>query len=158
MQFLIHIGCTTNLLSKKVFDKLPGRVRELLEESNSHGLLADGIQLNFYSMINLPFWVRYAKAGEASVLSHISKDAILGMPFLVAHYCTMEFKRPILRVEGKELTCSDRHGHLLLSKIQIMREVVVTLQIEMMIQCQVTAQNFRPVRLTEGWPAPVPPA
>ena len=33
VQFLVDTGCTTNLLSKQVFDRLPERVRNCLEES-----------------------------------------------------------------------------------------------------------------------------
>lgn len=37
-QFLIATGCTSNLLT--VYDKLPMQIKGLLEESQSHGLLA----------------------------------------------------------------------------------------------------------------------
>lgn len=47
VQFLTDTGCTTNFLSKIVFGKLQMLIKRLLEESNSHGLLADVPQLPF---------------------------------------------------------------------------------------------------------------
>ena len=55
VQFLVDTGCTTNLLSKHVLNRLPERVRSELEESDSHGVMADGTQLPFYGVIRLPF-------------------------------------------------------------------------------------------------------
>lgn len=46
MQLLIDDVCATNLLSKTVFDPLT-------VESQTHGLLADSIQLPFYDIIKL---------------------------------------------------------------------------------------------------------
>ena len=54
VQFLIDTGCTTNLLSKHVFDRLPERIKSGLEESDSHGVMADGTQLPFYGVLRLP--------------------------------------------------------------------------------------------------------
>lgn len=88
-QFLIDIRCATNLLSKKIFDQLPMRMKELLEKSQSHGLLADRTQLPLSRVIRQPFCVRDLKAEEAFVVSWISEGAILGMPFLVIHDWTL---------------------------------------------------------------------
>ena len=58
VQFLINTGYTTNLLSKQVFDKLSSATRSLLEESDSHGLMADGTRLTFYGVVRLPVQIR----------------------------------------------------------------------------------------------------
>ena len=58
VQFLVDTGCTTNLLSKQVFDKLSERVRNCLDESDSHGTMADSTQLPFYGILRLPLRVR----------------------------------------------------------------------------------------------------
>ena len=54
MQFLVDAGCTTNLLFTHVFDRLPEQVKSGLEESDSHGIMADGTQLQFYGVLTLP--------------------------------------------------------------------------------------------------------
>lgn len=77
MQFLIDTGCTANLLSKTVFDKLPERVEELSEESNYHGLLTDGTQLPFCGIIWQPIPARDVTAEEAFVVNQICKHTIL---------------------------------------------------------------------------------
>ena len=156
VQFLIDTGCTTNLLSKHVFDRLPERVKSGLEESDSHGVMADGTQLPFYGVLRLPLRVREVKAEEVFVVSRISEDAILGMPFLVAHNCAMEFNQSTVQVDGKRLKCTDRHGRLLVSSVQVTRELVVPPRTEMTVPCRVTTQNFCPLgvieRQTDGLP------
>ena len=54
IQFLIDTGCITNLLSKPVFDKLPQAAMDLLEESDSHRLMAVETWLPFYEVVRLP--------------------------------------------------------------------------------------------------------
>ena len=150
VQFLIDTGCTTNLLSKHVFDRLPERVKSGLEESDSHGVMADGTQLPFYGVLRLPLRVREVKAEEVFVVSRISEDAILGMPFLVAHNCAMEFNQSTVQVDGKRLKCTDRHGRLLVSSVQVTHELVVPPRTEMTVPCRVTTRNFCPLGVIEG--------
>ena len=72
VQFLIDTGCTTNLLSRHVFDWLPERIKSGLEESDSHCVMADGTQLPFYGVLRLPLRVRDVKAEEIFMVSRIS--------------------------------------------------------------------------------------
>ena len=150
VQFLVDTGCTTNLLSKHVFDRLPERVRNELEESDSHGVMADGTQLPFYGVIRLSFRVRDVKTEEVFVVSRINEDAILGMPFLVTHNCSMEFHQPVIQVDGRELKCTDRHGRLLIGSVQVTHELIVPPRTEMAVPCRVTTKNFCPLGVIEG--------
>ena len=77
---MVDTGCTTNLLSKHAFDRLPERVMSDLEESDSHIVTADGTQLPFYGVIRLPFRVRDVKTEKVFVVSGINEDVKLGMP------------------------------------------------------------------------------
>ena len=125
MQFLVDTGCTTNLLFTHVLDRLPERVKSGLEENDSHGIMVNETQLQFHGVLRLPLQVRDVKAEEVFVVSHINEDAILGTPFLVAHNCAMEFNQLIVQVDGKKLKCTDRHGRLLVSSVQVTHELVV---------------------------------
>ena len=51
VQFLIDTGCTTNLLSKSVFDQFPERIKSGLVIIV---IMADGTQLSFYGVLSLP--------------------------------------------------------------------------------------------------------
>lgn len=82
-------------------------------------MLADGTQLPFYFIIHQFIWVRENRAEEVFVVSRVSKDAILEMTYLTAHNCSLDVDRPVLLVDGKELTRTDRHDRLLVSKIQV---------------------------------------
>ena len=156
VQFLIDTRCTTNLLSRHVFDWLPERIKSGLEESDSHCVMADGTQLPFYGVLRLPLRVRDVKAEEVFVVSRSSEDAILDMPFLVAHICAIEFDQPIVHVDGRRLKCTDWHGRLLVSSVQVTHELMVPPRTEMTVPCRVTTQNFCPLgvieRQTDGLP------
>ena len=65
-----------------MFDRLSRGIREQLEESDTHGLLADGTSLPFYGVIRFPVKLRVVKTEEVFIVSQISEDAFLGMPFL----------------------------------------------------------------------------
>ena len=45
VQCLLDSGCTTNILSKHVFDWLPSVLKDRLEARRTHGALADGTQI-----------------------------------------------------------------------------------------------------------------
>lgn len=109
------------MVSKTAFDKFSMQIRRRLVESQSYGVLTDDTQSLFYGVIRLPFWVQDVKTGEAFIVSRISKDALLGMLFLITHKLCMDFRRPILQVDGQDLTCTNWHGRLLLTNIQVAR-------------------------------------
>ena len=122
IQFFLDTGCTMNLLNKQVFDRLPGAVRDHLEESDSHGLLNDGTRLPFYGMIRLTIRLKDVRTKEVFVVSRLSENAILGMPFFVTHQCSLEFEQSVVWVNGRQLVCTDRHEQLLQSKVQVLWE------------------------------------
>ena len=94
--------------------------------------------------------LRDVKIEETFVVSSISEDAILGMPFLAAHNCTMDFGRPVLTINGRELTCTDRHGWLLASRVQICWGVTISPETETNILCRLTSRNHCPIGMVEG--------
>ena len=52
--------------------------------------MTDGTQLLFYGVFRASIRVRNVKVEEAFVISQISEDAILGMPFLRVQRCAMD--------------------------------------------------------------------
>ena len=79
-------------------------MRQGLQECHSHGVMADCTHMPFYGMISLELPLRDVKVKETFVVGAISEDAILGMPFLTDHGCSLDFSRPTLRLAGRELT------------------------------------------------------
>ena len=64
--FLIDMGCTTNLQSKNVFDRLPQRIKNGLKERDSHGIMDEGTQLLFYDVLKLPLRVNEVRRRKPS--------------------------------------------------------------------------------------------
>ena len=113
MLYLVDTGCNTNLVSKRVFDRLPKHVQEQRMECDTHGQMADGTRLPFYGVVQIPIRVRDVKLEEIFVVSQINEDAILGMPFLARHDCKIDFARPVVTIGERELVCTDRFGRLM---------------------------------------------
>jgi len=81
--FLLNSGCTTNLISRQLFDTLSAKVRNELEPyDGEYGTLADGSCIPFYGIIELTGRVRDQAIQETFIVSQLKEDAILGMPFL----------------------------------------------------------------------------
>ena len=150
LRLLLDTGCTTNLLGKHVYDRLPERIKQQLVECDTHGAMADGTQLTFYGVIQLSIRLKELVVEEKLVVSRISEDVILGMPFLAAHQCTIDFGRPTVVVDGRPIECTDRHGRKLTCTVQIVRETTIPPKAEMTLQCRVAARECSPVGLIEG--------
>ena len=90
-------------------------------------------------MLKLPLCVRNVKTEEVFVVSRISKDAMLGMPFLVAQNGSIESNQPIVQVDRRKLKCTNWHGRLLVSKVQVTRELEIPPETEMAVPCSYRA-------------------
>ena len=156
LQCLIDTGCTTNILSKHSFDRLPTRLKERLEARQTHGAMADGTRLQFYGVIRLELRLKGMCLEEVFVVGKISEDVILGMPFLTDHQCTMVFGTSTVLIEGKEVRCTDRHGRQLVSEIQVERPVILEPHTEQMVLARVISPNYCPVGLVESGGQQVP--
>ena len=97
---LIDTGCTANVLSKTVYDRLAKRIQDTLESYNSHGLLADGSTLPIYGKIRLNVVVRGLQFDVVFLVGKIRDDVILGIPFLEDNCCRMNFGETTLEVRG----------------------------------------------------------
>jgi len=97
--FLLDTGCTTNLLSRCLFDALSARDRASLKPyEGEHGTLVNGLCISFYGVV------------ETFIVSQLKEDAILGMPFLKQHRCHIDFKKSPVVMVGRELTCVNQFG------------------------------------------------
>ena len=79
--------------------------------------MADDTKLPFYGLIRLVGRLRDVRFEAIFVVSQISEDAILGMPFLSSEGCTMSFEKPLVSLRGKELPCTDKYGRLLVCRV-----------------------------------------
>lgn len=110
-KFLLDSGCITNLLSRRLFDTLSVQVRKQLEPyEGSHGTLADGSSISFYGIIEFAGSVCSQAIQEMFIVGQSQEDAILGMPFLQRHRCSIDFKKSVVMMGDKELTCVDKFG------------------------------------------------
>ena len=69
MLYLVDTGCNTNLINKRVFDRLPQHIQDQLMACDTHGQMADSSKLPFYGVVQVPIKVRDMKLKEIFVVS-----------------------------------------------------------------------------------------
>ena len=122
---LLDTGCTTNILAKHVFDKLPASVKNASQMPDMNGVMADGTPLPLYGLVSTPIHLRDLQIEETFVVSRIREDVILGMPFFVKNRCALEFIESTLRIGNRSLACTDRFGQPLSSNVQSLRQLTL---------------------------------
>ena len=125
VQILVDTGCTTNLMSKKIFDKLDKATRETVEPHESYGVTASGAKMPFFGLIKTSLKIRHFVTEETFVVGDSDEDIILGMSFLTRQDCSLDFRRGVLELQGKKLMCTDRQGRPLVCKVQVYKEVEI---------------------------------
>jgi len=149
--FLLDSGCTTNLLSHRVFDALPPKERrELAPYTGEHGTLVDGSCIPFYGIIELTGRVRDQVIQETFVISQLEEDTILGMPFLKGHGCHINFSKSAILMAGKELTCVDKSGRPLVGGVQVVRNCTIPGRSWATINCRVNNSQISGLGVVEG--------
>ena len=92
------------------------------------------------------------KTEEVFIISQINEDVILGMPFLVDRHCSMDFRKPIIKLDGHELKCTDRQGRLLSNHIQTGKGEILPPESEQTVLCRVICRNYCPMGIVEALP------
>ena len=72
MLYLIDAGCNTNLVSKRVFDRLPKHIQDQRMNFSIHGQMADCTRLPFYGVVQIPMRIRDVKLKGIFVVSQIN--------------------------------------------------------------------------------------
>ena len=152
VRFLIDSGCTTNLLSLHVYNRLPGSVRDTLvtSETQQKGVMADGTPIEFTGTIRLNCRIGKVKMAENFLVTKIKEDSILGMPFLVEHNCSADFNQAIVNIDGNSVACVDRFGRPLSENVYLVRDAELPPLTEKLILCRVSNGGTSPTGLIEG--------
>ena len=150
VQILVDTGCTTNLMSKTVFDKLAKATRETIEPCEAFGTLADGGKLRFHGLVRTHLKIKHYNAEETFVIGQSDEDVILGMSFFQKNDCTLDFRRGTLELQGKELVCTDREGNPMMYKVQIYKGVELLPGQEVTVTGRVPVEASRFQGLVEG--------
>jgi len=124
--FLLDSGCTTNLLSRQLFETLSARDKAGLEPyDREHGMLTDGSCVPFYGIVELTGRVRDQAIQETLIVSQLKEDAILRIPFLMRHECHIDFSKSAMVMAGQELIYVDKFGRLLVRGVQVVRNCTI---------------------------------
>jgi len=149
--FLLDSGCTTNLLSRRVFSTLPPKERRgLTPYTGEPGTLADGSSLPFDGVLELTRRVRDQTVSEIFVISPVEEDGILGMPFLKRHGCRIDFSRSALLMAGRELTGVDKSGRPLAGSVQAVRKCTIPGRSQATVHCRVNDSRISGLWVVEG--------
>lgn len=110
MEFLIDKGCNTDLIARRIFDRVPTTIRNKVQEYDHTGYLADGSPLPFLGLIRLEGRLKSVPFATDFVINEIGKDAILGMSFLKQNQCQIDFLSATVQTNGHHLSSNNRWG------------------------------------------------
>ena len=136
--FLLDTGCALNILSKRVFARLPTWVRCRLNGSELSGRLADGSVVQFLGELTVRGRIRSRPFEVLFTVAEIEKDAILGMPFFCQFECGFSFKQSTFQFEGKGLKCVSDTGQALNSNVHVCRTEDIPPGTERHVQCRIS--------------------
>lgn len=105
-----------------------------MQPLQTKGVLADGSQMPIVEKLKLEGKLRDLQFEDEFLVGYIRDEVILGIPFLEKHQCIINFGTPTITINGKTLTCSDRHGNLLATKVQVVRPVKIPPRAEVMLK------------------------
>ena len=150
LTFLIDTGCTHNLLSRTVFDRLPPAIRQQMKAQESSATMADGSGLPIYGHIRLAARLRNVKFEADFLVCRISDDGILGMSFLREQDCSVACDKGLLIVKGTTVQCTDKTGRLLASKVQVVRTSVLPPEAEIQVCSRLNLEPSTPIGLIKS--------
>lgn len=150
VRFLLDSGCTLNLLSKRVFDKLPVGIKGSIAAYSVPGKMADGSVLPFQGQLELSVRLRSEHVVITMVVADIEFDAILGMPFFQDQSCRLVFSDSTLVMNDKPLRCTDQSGIDFLSKIQVVDLVTIPACSEKLVECRLSNPVNSDMGIVEG--------
>ena len=87
---------------------------------------------------------------SSDVCSSDLEDAILGLPFLFNHGCSVAFDKALLTIDGKQLACTDRCGNPFSSNIQVRKTVKIPARSEITMTCRIISQCSGKIGIVEG--------
>ena len=121
-----------------IFDMLPSHLTSgLVPCDDRHGALADGTLLPFHGLLQVEMRVRSHALAATFMVADIKEDAILAMPFLVGQRCVIDYDLPYITLNGKAVSCTDRHGRRLHGALQALRTTTIPAHSEQLIPCRV---------------------
>jgi len=148
---LLDSGCTTNLLSRKVFETLSRQGRDRVRPyTGEQCALADGSSILFHGIVELTGCVRNQAVQETFVISQLEEYAILRMPFLKQHKCRIDFSKSAVLMGGRELACVDKSGRPLVGGVQVIRNCTVPGCSQATIHCRVNNNRISGLGVVEG--------
>jgi len=149
--FLLDSGCTTNLLSRRVFDTLSLRDKKGMRPyEGEHGTLADGSCIPFHGIIELTGRVRDQSIQETFFVSSLKKDAILGIPFLQQHGCHTDFSKSAMAMSRGGLACVDKFGRPLVGGVQVVRDCTIPGRSRATVHCKVNNSQISRLGVVKG--------
>ena len=149
LQYLLDTGSTENILSRKLFNQLPGGIKAQLKAEETTATMADGSGLLIYGYIVLPCRIRTVQLNILFKVANITDDAILGMNFFDENECTLFVHKGLLSLHDQMLTCTNRAGEMLSNKVQAASTIVVPAGSEAQIVCRLSSPPANTMGIVE---------
>ena len=135
--FLLDTGCTFNIISRQLFERLTPRIQSQLRPTTYHGITDSGSPLPLHGMITLSGRLRTVPFTAEFAVADIAQEAILGISFFTKNECGFSFKEAQFCLKGNMLKCVDKSGKSLVSDVQVLQAVTIPASTEHHVKCRV---------------------
>ena len=75
---------------------------------------------------------------------------MLGMPFLAKQGCTLDLGKPVIRLQDRELKCTDRYGRLRANTVQVVRNTTIPAMTKANMLGTISTWNHSPQGVVVG--------
>ena len=144
--FLVDTGTAVTLLSSTVWEKSRGAVPMALTPSQCRLVGATGELLTSHGSTKLPLTIGKTDfISPVTVINGLAKEGIIGLDFLQAHHCTIDFKTQTLSFpkEGFTLSLQSTVAVLSAATINAVLERSITIPPHSEIEVLVNAKGLQ---------------
>ena len=110
VEWLVDTGCTTTLLSKKIFERMHPDEQPELSPYRGTLISADGSTIKVLGQAEFNVQIGTKAVQHSIIVAEITNEGLLGMDFLQSHGMILDFARGKIILEGQEILAHCRTG------------------------------------------------
>ena len=134
---LLDSGCTQSVIPRTVLDRLPKESSMQIRPVAGKGVLADGQKISLHGITQLTFRLGQKKYQHDFLVADIHNHILLGLDFLEANQCRIDFHNAQLHCGKEVVYCCTAGGLPLIAKVQVQRDTVIPARTECMLAAKI---------------------
>ena len=135
-EWLIDTGCTTTLLSTRIFEKMTPDERPELQEYTGTLLSADGSTIKTLGLIELNIKLGLQDFRQRCIVCDITNDGLIGLDFLKNHNVGINFGKQKVVCKNENLPVKCRVGQTKTCRVYLAENTVIPASSRTIVQAK----------------------